>query len=96
MAKEQPPLGEDAQAREAGAEMAAAHTQGQPHDRIPPLPGQGDLDAPSAQGRVPRPADSEVTIGQKMLSAVSGSILTSLLGMVHVDGCSARDGTLTF
>jgi len=61
-------------------EMAAVHRQGQRHDRIPPPPGNGDLDQPSAPKLV-RPADSDVSISQKMLSAVTGSILTSLLGM---------------
>lgn len=29
----------------------------------------------------------EVSLGQKMMSAVSGSVLTSLLGMLHLRSC---------
>ncbi|GAB7361390.1 hypothetical protein MBLNU230_g1443t1 [Neophaeotheca triangularis] len=58
--------------------MATTQSPGQAHNRIPP--GNGDLDSPSA----PRisgsaPTTTDISIGQKMLSAVSGSILTSLL-----------------
>ncbi|KAK0797942.1 Carrier protein, mitochondrial [Friedmanniomyces endolithicus] len=55
--------------------MAAAHTHGQRHDRIGTSPGNGELDTPPAR----RAADTPATLSQKMLSAVSGSIFTSLL-----------------
>jgi hypothetical protein len=56
---------------------AALHAQGQRHDRIDILPRNGDL-GPAARGRGD---DGDISVGAKMLSAVSGSILTSLLGM---------------
>jgi len=59
--------------------MAAEQTQGQRHDRIAAPPGNGDLDSPSMPKLSPKPVDGDVSIMQKMLSAVSGSILTSLL-----------------
>lgn len=59
---------------------AEAHRQGQRHDRIAPPPGQGDLDQPSAPRLGARDNVGGTSITQKMLSAVSGSILTSLLG----------------
>lgn len=60
--------------------MAAVHRQGQRHDRIPSPPENGDPNAPSGPGSTPRTVDGDISIPQKMLSAVSGSILTSLLG----------------
>lgn len=71
--------------------MAATHTQGQRHDRIPPPPGHGDLDAPSAPKVTPSQAQGDVSITQKMLSAVSGSILTSLLGIQHLSYTRSDD-----
>ncbi|KAK4960218.1 Carrier protein, mitochondrial [Elasticomyces elasticus] len=56
--------------------MAAAHTQGQPHDRIAMSSGNGELDTPR---RTPQAVEPNVSLPQKMLSAVSGSVLTSLL-----------------
>lgn len=47
---------------------AAAHSSGQDHDRIPNTPIS-----------LPRPVDSDISIASKMLSAVTGSVLTSLL-----------------
>ena len=70
----------DSRARERirrSDEMAAAHTHGQRHDRIGTSPGNGELDTPPAR----RAADTPATLSQKMLSAVSGSIFTSLLGV---------------
>lgn len=55
-------------------EMAAQQTQGQRHDRI-------DLYAVSSASDI-RPLDNETSLTQKMLSATTGSILTSLLGML--------------
>lgn len=62
-------------------EMATLHTQGQPHDRIQEPPGNGDLNMPAApKPAIPqRPVEADTSITQKMLSAVSGSVLTSLL-----------------
>ena len=60
--------------------MAGVNTQGQRHDRIRELPGNGELESSAAPNLAPRPPDMDVSIAQKMLSAVSGSILTSLLG----------------
>ncbi|EMC99946.1 hypothetical protein BAUCODRAFT_30369 [Baudoinia panamericana UAMH 10762] len=59
--------------------MAAVHTQGQRHDRLETPSGTGSLDVPSAPHTAPRATSANVSIVQKMLSAVSGSILTSLL-----------------
>ena len=56
--------------------MAAAQRQGQRHDRIPPLNDGDESSAPKSA----RAMDNDISITQKMLSAVSGSILTSLLG----------------
>ncbi|KAI9722401.1 MAG: hypothetical protein M1828_004768 [Chrysothrix sp. TS-e1954] len=61
--------------------MAHSTTAGQGHDRISPgVPGptinEGIADATESTETVP---NIEITLGQKMLSAVSGSIFTSLL-----------------
>lgn len=62
----------------------ATNTHGQRHDRIPndSPSGNGAFDLPS-EPKFTRPKTSqeiETSLSQKMLSAVSGSILTSLLG----------------
>ncbi|KAK4556495.1 Carrier protein, mitochondrial [Recurvomyces mirabilis] len=61
------------------AAAATAHTQGQPHDRIETPPGNGRPDAPSAPKMSSQSVDIGASITQKMLSAVTGSVLTSLL-----------------
>lgn len=62
----------------AGA--AANRAGGQPHDRLPPTPDSVSLQTmakpPAGQDDPPE----DISITQKMLSAVTGSILTSLLG----------------
>jgi len=66
--------------------MAGVSTQGQRHDRIRDIPENGKLESSAAPNLAPRPPQVDVSIAQKMLSAVSGSILTSLLGMtIFVD-----------
>ncbi|CAK4022759.1 related to solute carrier family 25 member 39 [Lecanosticta acicola] len=67
--------------------MAGVDTQGQRHDRIlnsagDSVPGESEgsslhLTTPPAAKSTP--SDGDTSVGQKMLSAVSGSILTSLL-----------------
>ncbi|KAF2717246.1 mitochondrial carrier [Polychaeton citri CBS 116435] len=67
--------------------MATMHTQGQRHDRL-----EGDMMSEPARGGADdarttsqpaaaeqNPMDMDISIAQKMLSAVSGSVLTSLL-----------------
>ncbi|KAK5133043.1 hypothetical protein LTR08_008248 [Meristemomyces frigidus] len=56
----------------------ATHTYGQRHDRIPPL-GNGDIGTPPTRQPGPRPVDNDISIMQRMASAVTGSVLTSLL-----------------
>ena len=63
--------------------MAQLTSTGQRHDRISsgtpgPTLNDGIPDAAECPGPSP---EVEITLGQKMLSAVSGSIFTSLLGM---------------
>lgn len=68
--------------------MAALNTQGQPHDRIPEPPGNGALDMPSApKPTIPKAAEPDTSMTQKMLSAVTGSVLTSLLSMTSPVSC---------
>lgn len=62
----------------AGAAANAA--TGQPHDRIPPRPGPDATKHPSTMPAEENDAPEDISITQKMLSAVTGSILTSLLG----------------
>lgn len=50
-------------------------SKGQAHDRVNNL----NLKANSLEDTSPK--DVEITLGQKMLSAVSGSVFTSLLGI---------------
>ena len=59
-----------------------SHIQGQEHDRIPG--GTGQEQSPVGKHGGDRDEDIEITASQKMLSAVSGSLLTSLLGMIRV------------
>lgn len=68
--------------------MAGIHTHGQRHDRIQhnagdSVPGESEgstlhLTQPPAAQSTPA-TDSDTSVVQKMLSAVTGSILTSLL-----------------
>lgn len=58
------------------ARAAASATTGQPHDRIPPRP---DANHPSAMPAEEKEAPEDISLTQRMLSAVTGSILTSLL-----------------
>lgn len=61
--------------------MASLHTQGQPHDRIISPSGNGALDMPAEPNIIGKPVEVTTSITQKMLSATTGSLLTSLLGM---------------
>lgn len=60
----------------------AAGDGGQRHDRIHTKLdfNNGPLDS---EDPTPLPIDSDITLTQKMLCAVSGSILTSLLGKLE-------------
>ena len=62
----------------------ATHTHGQRHDRIP---DDGDIDVASAARTDPRPVGNDISIAARMASAVTGSVLTSLLGR-HMDNTS--------
>jgi solute carrier family 25 protein 39/40 len=61
--------------------MASLHTQGQSHDRIVTPSGNGALDMPAEPNLIGKPVEVTTSITQKMLSATTGSLLTSLLGM---------------
>jgi len=61
--------------------MASLHTQGQSHDRILSPSGNGALDMPAEPNLIGKPVEVTTSITQKMLSATTGSLLTSLLGM---------------
>lgn len=63
--------------------MASLHTQGQSHDRIISPAGNGALDMPAEPNLIGKPVEVTTSITQKMLSATTGSLLTSLLGMLH-------------
>lgn len=63
----------------ATEDTAAEHEGGQRHGRIHEVNGS------ATTGPLPPDGDDmdvEITAGQKMLSAMSGSLLTSLLGML--------------
>jgi hypothetical protein len=62
--------------------MASLQTQGQPHDRILSPSGNGALDMPAEPNLIGKPVEVTTSITQKMLSATTGSLLTSLLGML--------------
>jgi solute carrier family 25 protein 39/40 len=61
--------------------MSTKHTQGQPHDRLQPIGEDGEgisvYNGPSSRTA----PEQDTSISQKMLSAVIGSLLTSLLGL---------------
>nr|OQO31963.1 hypothetical protein B0A51_00304 [Rachicladosporium sp. CCFEE 5018] len=59
--------------------MASLFTQGQKHDRIDGPAGNSALDMPSSPRISPPKTEADTSLSQKMLSAVSGSVLTSLL-----------------
>ena len=65
--------------------MAAGDAQGQRHDRIELIHGQGDRGYPPVPAPHSGPPRSGVnvdtSIAQKMMSATIGSLMTSLLGM---------------
>lgn len=71
--------------------MASLHTQGQPHDRILAPHGNGALDMPAEPNVNGKPVEVTTSMTQKMLSATTGSLLTSLLGMSHA--CHTRGHT---
>lgn len=62
--------------------MAAVDTQGQRHDRIDMAAQDDGRQHPPAPNFTPpvRVMEAETSVTQKMLSATTGSILTSLLG----------------
>lgn len=62
--------------------MASLHAQGQRHDRILPPAGNGALDMPAEPNLIGKPVEVSTSITQKMLSATTGSLMTSLLGML--------------
>ena len=55
--------------------------QGQRHDRIPSGSGGGHPVTMGRMGDIEPEIETEISASQKMLSAVSGSLLTSLLGV---------------
>ena len=55
--------------------------QGQRHDRIPSDSGRGNSVTMVRMDNIEPEKETEISASQKMLSAVSGSLLTSLLGM---------------
>ncbi|KAM0717029.1 hypothetical protein Q7P37_006881 [Cladosporium fusiforme] len=59
--------------------MASTHTQGQRHDRIITPAGNGALDMPAEPNLIGKPVEVTTSITQKMLSATTGSLMTSLL-----------------
>jgi len=59
--------------------MASLQAQGQPHDRIRSPSGNGALDMPAEPNLIGKPVEVTTSITQKMLSATTGSLLTSLL-----------------
>lgn len=61
--------------------MASLHTQGQSHDRIVHPSGNGALDMPAEPNIIGKPVEVTTSMTQKMLSATTGSLMTSLLGM---------------
>lgn len=62
--------------------MAAVDTTGQRHDRIGPDSERGvDMQPVPKFGPAATLQQPDTSIVQKMLSAVTGSVLTSLLGM---------------
>lgn len=63
--------------------MASLHTQGQPHDRIVPA-GNGALDVPAELNIIGKPVEVATSLTQKMMSATTGSLMTSLLGMPYI------------
>ena len=65
----------------------AAGDKGQRHDRIPKQLGFNNAPVGS-EDPAPPPLDSDITLAQKMLCAVSGSILTSLLGKLEASPTS--------
>ena len=67
-----------------GAASSANDVQPQDHDRILTQRYDGAVyTKPAVTDVEEEEIEPEITIGQKMLSAVSGSVLTSLLGMVN-------------
>jgi hypothetical protein len=62
-------------------DMASHTTQGQSHDRIEHPAGNGALDMPAEPNVIGKPVEVTTSMTQKMLSATTGSLMTSLLGM---------------
>ena len=74
------PLRSDEHQFAAGRNGEKSHSHGQRHDRIPGGTGGGPSAAMTSTDEVGPEPDMEISAGQNMLSAVSGSLLTSLLG----------------
>lgn len=64
--------------------MAAVGTTGQRHDRIGPDGEKIEMHSVPKFGPAATLQQPDTSITQKMLSAVSGSVLTSLLGMLEI------------
>ena len=63
--------------------MAAVDTKGQRHDRIGSDDERVDMQPVPKFGPAATLQQPDTSIMQKMLSAVTGSVLTSLLGMLQ-------------
>jgi len=59
-----------------------SYSRGQRHDRIPSESNTGGIAV--TRGAMADPVETEISAPQKMLSAVSGSLLTSLLGKLRI------------
>ena len=82
--------------------MSSANTRGQRHDRIDVLPVDAQHDHPPTPNLAPpvKTADAntpaDISAGQRMLSATSGSILTSLLSTFKPPRDTAKSEALTY
>jgi hypothetical protein len=76
-------------------DMASLHTQGQSHDRIDGPSGNGALDMPAEPNVIGKPVEVTTSMTQKMLSATTGSLMTSLLGMPRALSITRQSRTHT-
>jgi hypothetical protein len=75
-------------------DMASHNTRGQSHNRIGHPAGNGALDMPAEPNVIGKPVEVTTSMTQKMLSATTGSLMTSLLGMSRVLSFSLLRDTL--